>query len=326
MAAMWSRVGAVFSRLVPKTLFQAGGSRLSPTAVRIGCLPYDAVASANIQTVAARSRAISLLLDPDLALLKRMTIPRAAAGLSDRAISLNVRQSMPNQGQGLTWRAVLVGHRDAHADYNVYMLKKVILDELVGAVARQGGTVDRIALAGLDAAPVWERRPDNPRLRRLWLMATGLGIIGIAGWSIVSLERRASVLADATQAGETRVAALQNRLVELRAAKEAGDEEQNATLTDLAQFNAQSRRLGTLTALTDVFPDTVWISEVSITGDTVLMSGFVMGDVAEIVTLLQTQTWAEAVRLEGPITYDSYSGQNRFDLGLRIRKMEPSVP
>jgi Tfp pilus assembly protein PilN len=326
LSAIWSRAGRLFSRLVPKTLFQSGGFALSPAVMRIDRLPLDTAMRAQLRKFIGRDRGVVLSLDPRLALAKRLRIPRAAAALSEGAISLNIRQSMPNQGKGLVWRSALIEQHDGQADYVVYMFKEQLLQELAGEVQKLGVTVHSIVLAGLDVPPVWELQPDAPGRRRFWLAATFVGVMGVVLWSVILTERRIAALTEANIAGDARLAALEERLVAFRAEQEAGTEQLNAALTDLAQFNAQSRRLGMLTALTDILPGSVWISELSITGNSVLMSGFVSGDVAEIVTLLHTQGWAETVRLEGPITYDSYSDQNRFDLSLQIASPGTVVP
>jgi general secretion pathway protein L len=326
MAATWQRLGSALSRWVPMTLFQSGGLTLSPRVVRIDSLPLDTAVRTQLRSFAGRSRAVCLSLDPGIALSKRVTIPRAAAAQRDRAVSLNIRQTMPNQGRGLVWRSIPVEAPDTQIDYMVYMFKDAMLLKLANDARNEGVSVESIVLAGFDVQPVWELHPESARRKRFWLAATLLGILGIAVWSTAAMERRVSALTESNLAADARVAVLQERLVAMRAEQEAGAAQQNATLTDLAQFNAQARRLSTLTALTDTLPDPVWISELSITGDTVLMSGFAAGDVAEIVTLLQAQNWATAVRLEGPITYDSYSGQNRFDLGFQIVAAEVASP
>ena len=88
--------------------------------------------------------------------------------------------------------------------------------------------------------------------------------------------------------------------------------------TDLARFAQQSRRLVQLVDLTEALPDAVWISELSMTKDQMTLSGFTSQDVAELVKILQGLSWAQEVQLNGAVTFDSYSGQNRFDISLRL--------
>ncbi len=83
-------------------------------------------------------------------------------------------------------------------------------------------------------------------------------------------------------------------------------------------FSDQARRLRLLTDLTETLPDTVWISELSISGDQLVLSGFTSGEVTEVITQVQSLPWAFNVQLNGAISYDSYSGQNRFELGTAI--------
>lgn len=325
-AAAWLELKPIIVRWVPLTLFQSGGLVRSPIIVRVERLPLDAAKRSELRALADQPRQICLLLDPRTALSKGITIPRAAAALRENAVALSIRQTMPNQGRGLIWRSVATGYRDNQIDYTVFIIKEAVLEQLANDVRGLGVALERIELADTAAPAVWEARPGETWRIWLWMMIMAFGVCAVAIWSVVSMERTIAGLAEENRAGIARITALEERLVTLRTETAVGVEQQTAIETDLALFNTQSRRLGILTALTEVLPDTVWISELSITGDNVQMSGFATGDVAAVVGLLQAQNWTKSVRLDGPITYDSYGDQNRFDLGFVLTSPSSTSP
>ena len=112
------------------------------------------------------------------------------------------------------------------------------------------------------------------------------------------------------------------RLLSARAKADEGTLQRQSVLSDMALFAGQARRLGLLTDLTNLLPDSVWVSELSITGDQMILSGFAEGDVAATIAQLQQLPWAKSVQMNGPISYDSYSGQNRFEVGLTLSSPE----
>ena len=146
--------------------------------------------------------------------------------------------------------------------------------------------------------------------------ALSVAVIGLL--SGVGIELKRQQLDDLVSARSARTAALEERLLAKRAEAETGKESAAGILSDMQLFSDQARRLRLLTDLTETLPDTVWISELSISGDQLVLSGFTSGEVTEGITQVQALPWASNVQLNGAIAYDSYSGQNRFELGTAI--------
>jgi Tfp pilus assembly protein PilN len=71
-------------------------------------------------------------------------------------------------------------------------------------------------------------------------------------------------------------------------------------------------------------PDSVWVSELSISGDRLVLSGFTSAEVTDVIKLVQGLPWAKDVQLNGAISFDSYSGQSRFEIGLLVAVEPPS--
>jgi Tfp pilus assembly protein PilN len=142
-------------------------------------------------------------------------------------------------------------------------------------------------------------------------------------WSVWQIEREVWLLqaANAERAKANQV--LEDRLVAMTVSLNDAEEAEAALIADLGMFEKQSGRLGMLADLTRALPDNVWVSELSVNTDELRISGFAEGDATAVVEIVQQQTWATTVRLDGPIMYDSYTRQNRFSLwvGLTSAKL-----
>jgi hypothetical protein len=141
-------------------------------------------------------------------------------------------------------------------------------------------------------------------------------VIGLI--AVIGIELKRQEFDDLVSVRSARTAALEERLLAKRAEAETGRESSAGILHDMALFSDQARRLQLLADLIAALPDTVWISELSISGDQLVLSGFTAGEVTEVITQVQSLPWASNVQLNGAISYDSYSGQNRFELSIAI--------
>ena len=312
-ARTWA--GQIAATLLPQGLFTPGLPKAAPVEIRISALPLNDVAQ---QAARKARRPVSLLLDPALCLRRRVDLPKAVGAKSDAAIALQLRQTLPGQGQGLVWRATATGRTATQVEYTVHILRQTQIDEVLAELRGFGADVSEIKLAVPGLGPLWQRSAGAARAAKTWMAFSALSVAVIGLLSGVGIELKRQQLDDLVSARSARTAALEERLLAKRAEAETGKESAAGILSDMQLFSDQARRLRLLTDLTETLPDTVWISELSISGDQLVLSGFTSGEVTEGITQVQALPWASNVQLNGAIAYDSYSGQNRFELGTAI--------
>ncbi|MCU0828293.1 MAG: PilN domain-containing protein [Tabrizicola sp.] len=307
--------------LLPDALFLPGLPRAAPEEIRVTTLPLDEAARLAVKRA---RRPILALLSPDLCLRRMVLLPKAVGAKADAAIALQLRQTLPGQAQGLIWRAEPVGRKGAQVEYEVCILRHAQVDALLAELRELGAVASAVKLEGKTVAPLWQQAPVAVKAMANWMAFSALCVAGIAFATAIFIELKRQDLADLVATRSERVAALEERVLTRKAEAEKGREGAAGALSDLTLFSAQARRLQVLTDLTEVLPDAVWISELSISGDQLVLSGFAVGEVTEVISLLQAQPWASEVKLNGAIAYDSYSGQNRFDLGLTLVVDDPA--
>ena len=95
-------------------------------------------------------------------------------------------------------------------------------------------------------------------------------------------------------------------------------EAQDAEVTDrrlqIEAFADDYHRLGLLLDLTEVLPDDVWISDLSVSGAQLRFSGFASGEVSAVVEAIRQLDWALDVDLDGPVFFDTRDRRNRFEM------------
>jgi general secretion pathway protein L len=306
--------------IVPTALFLPGLPQRTPTKLKTAAVPLNGPVREKIRSLRGP---IEVVLDPSLALVRSMELPEAVAAKADAAIGLRLRQTMPGQAQGLLWRSIILRREGEKVAYGVYILKQRLIDELLADLRHLGGRAERVSLDVKGLAPVWVRKPASARMAKNWQAFSALSAVLVGVIAVIGLARDRSALLDLVGTRSLQVAELQQRRDALQAKAGEGDKIAAATLQDMATFSAQSRRLQVLADLTEALPDAVWVSELSISGDTLVLSGFTSAEVTDVINLVQRLPWAKEVQLNGAISFDSYSGQSRFELSLLVAPAAP---
>jgi Tfp pilus assembly protein PilN len=308
-------LGKLRRAILPSDLFLPGLPKPLVVSLEVASLPADLT---KLKIITTERRALVVKLGPEATLRRTISLPRAAASKAEAAIALQLRQTLPGQGRGLLWAAEQVGKSAGQVHYVVSIVKEMQIEQLIKDIGAAGGVLEEIVVGEGQPKPIWEARPRRSAGYKNWVAFTMLSVVVIASVVVVFLERERATLLEVLDARLTRIGVLEERLATARATAAEGSTQEQAIHAELLRFSSQARRLALLMDLADVLPDSVWISELSIEGDRMLLSGFVAGDVAETVSLLQGLPWAKEVQLIGPISLDSFSGQNRFEVGMRI--------
>ena len=307
--------GKVIGAILPRWLFLPGLPEPEAVSLRVTSLPID---TATLHSAVSLRRPVVVLLDPSLSLKREVQLPKAALSRADAAVDLQLRQTLPASGKGLIWRSEALALNGRLVDLAAYVVKENLIAGLVGDMKAAGVDLSSIQIDGTRTEPFWEKRTGSREEAKKWAAASAM-IVGLAALaSVVSLELQISELSALVDARQARVTALEDRIDAVSAEATESAAEASLVAADLERFAQQSRRLGLLVGLTETLPDTVWIAELSLSGADMTLSGFTSGEVADLLNLLQGLEWAQEVQLNGAATFDSYSGQNRFDISLRV--------
>lgn len=312
----------LFWKHAPEILFLPEWPFPKPTRVALPTLPVADSLWKNLSTNLPKNAKIEFVLAHAACLKKSTALPRAAAGSVDTAIALLMRQTMPSAARGLLWRARQVNTLAATNEYNIYVVKQSQVDELVAMAGNWQLNIRSVAIEGLEDEPIWSRHARNRQSRVFWLRASALVLLFISVLAVFKLEKKVGQLDLEKSEIESRVQDIRTKLVSAQDDATKLKSEAATVRSDLGIFTSQRRRLSELSDLTTTLADGVWISELNILGDRMSLSGFSTGDVAAVMKQLQSLTWVAKVHLDGPIGFDSYNQQNRFQLSLQLKPLD----
>ncbi|WP_395541048.1 PilN domain-containing protein [Neotabrizicola sp. sgz301269] len=257
-------------------------------------------------------------LAPNLALERQITLPIGAASHADQAIALTLRQSMPAQARGLLWSHEEVERGQQKRVYRVFIVKEEPILRLVKDLQSRAAAVEGIFIATAPKTPIWRAQARHGAGLKIWVCLAALAVAGVSIASIAALESRIGETRQIVETRRSNVAALETRLTTLSKQAEEVEAERLGLSDAMAQFGADTGRLGVLTDLSTLLPDATWVSELTISNNRVVLAAFTSGDVADTISLLQGASRVKAVALEGPVSFDSYSGQNRFTVAIQL--------
>ncbi|MDD7973709.1 PilN domain-containing protein [Roseinatronobacter alkalisoli] len=291
-------------------MFRPGGPEFALRHVVIKRLPLDHL------TFRGGSKNVVLLLDRSLALEKEITLPVAVRNKAYDAIGLKLKTTLPMQGRALRWTHLRVPSEGNFDTYQVLIYKQEFLDAVIEQARQAGIKPRRISVEGAET-PLWDSEPKSQGNKRFWAGASFLLITILATGHAIFLGMRMSGLEHELEARQSRIAALQSRIEDAQSRMGERNAHEDIVNDQIRKFNAQSRPLTLLSAMGRDLPEGVWLSELSVLSDSIRLSGFSTADVMSVIRSLQALDWVSDVRLEGPVSEESHTGQKRFDLRLR---------
>jgi general secretion pathway protein L len=295
-ARVYERRGRRLESLGSLVLPESGADAASPPA------------DARLRRALAQHRDATLLvLGPDDALTVTDVLPAAAEGDLARIMAHKLDLLTPwSAEQGYAAQKVLGRRRDGMMEVLLAAVSRARLDQLLSQLATAGVTptavdvaldTDLQRTAGVDLLRAGnpERRGRGLLIAMLVLVMAGIAAaVGWAGWQVY--QRHALLSSQALQTAE-----LERRLAdlpELRARVEA--------MRAQAGFLAADRRsrpspLLVLEVLSRLLPDTVWLTEVTLDGTELAISGMAE-EASALIPLVEGAPEFEQVRFQAPST------------------------
>lgn len=298
--------------MLPDWLIRAGLPPRRLRRVLVDALPLEPSTKAALRIAASDGGVVEVALARDLFLKRSVPLPAVARRDAAGAVALQMRQSMPGQAEGLIWR-----HVDGPGEaVDVHILKEARLTELLDEA---GVPLRRVVIDGVATAPLYDGRATLDRAERFWNralpLAAALLLLAVLAGQGVALWRADAALAEA----EAQLATLRDEAAAARAAAEARDAEGAARQADALRMARDSRRLTLLADLTAALGDEVWATSVLMQDDVLRVSGFVDGDVAQVLGAIKALPWVAAVDLDGSASLLEGTAERRFQVIVTMR-------
>jgi general secretion pathway protein L len=234
-------------------------------------------------------------------------------------------------------RAVLFTRETAYCDFAVtdidYATRQIHVRQLFARRDKVDAAISELARFGITASfvDVADSGSDNPiavnlltpplsagsRQGATWSLSrvAGLGLLALALLAVFQTLRRQEVgLAHLTaQAEQSRAHAMEVRK-QLQSVSDA-----ESRLTGLSARKAQSVTLSQVwEEVTVLLPDTAWLNELRISGDTIQISGFAASS-AGLIPLLERSSLFTTPRLAAAVTFDQREKKETFVIEMKTR-------
>jgi general secretion pathway protein L len=289
----------------------------------------EALAALAEMAVSRRLGRVGIRLPSSQCFERRVELPRAARDDVRRMLDFDLERATPFRLAGVYTAHLATGVAGAKGRQRLRQLivKREAVDSLVADVKA----------AGLEPAFVdcWQAAPSSglgidflasgvPRSglagRATWpkaLAALALILAGLA--SILALSRYDSALAEI----RADTARMRTRAAAVRAAQERS----HAAVADLARLQrmklAQVAAVEVLEELSRLLPDSVWLSDLRVEGDTLDIAGLARSGAALPSLFVRSALFSDAA-LTSPVTLDAREDRERFSLRVRIGRPEAS--
>ena len=307
----------------------AGRARGSPGAAPQVCSRVEALGILAEMAVARRLGPIGIRLPLSQCFERRVELPKAGRDDVRRMLHFDLERATPFR-VGEVYTAHLAGDAAAKGRQRVRQLivKREAVDPLLADVKAAGlepAFVDcwqATPALGLAVDFLEAQRPRRSGLARHMtpprtLAAMALLLAGLA--FVIALSRYDSALAEI----RARTAEVRAEAAAVRGAQERAD----AAVADLARLQrlklSQVPTVEVLEALTRLLPDSVWLTDLRIEGDTLDIAGLAKSGAALPSLFVDSAFFSDAA-LTAPLTLDAREDRERFSLRVRLKR--PAAP
>ena len=267
-------------------------------------------------------RVLDIEIDPRLALQKQLTLPKSARKTIGQAVDLMMRQTLPKGGEDLIWRYTVPVRRGTEINLDIQVLQKTLLQDLSAQAAARVSRIRTVTIADtVTTYPFVDARGAVDRPKRFWNLALVLLLLTVFGFWVWTKVQVIDQLEDEVATLGARQQDLASEAVTLRSALEDGNASFAAISSDVALFKAEYR-LPILLDLTQTFSDETWIAELNVFGNALRLSGFTKDDITQVVSDVGDLPWVRRADLSGPVSFDSFSRRNRFELDIVLEAGE----
>ncbi|MGJ8628529.1 MAG: PilN domain-containing protein [Sulfitobacter sp.] len=266
-----------------------------------------------------RNAVVDVWVARECFLKKNIPVPPAAAAHGTEVVDVFLRQSLPGNGQGMVWRSGAIAQLGQTGAVTAYVLKSTVLDRLAAHVAQNGGQLRQVRVQDDDqVARFVDHRALVNRPARIWIGIALVGYVGVCGVLAAQTYQRLVGAEQQVAALQMKRAGLADEAAALVNVAQSNDAAVGAQQHDLAVFLTRSGRSQILANLTALVPDDIWLSEFSLNGNELRVSGRTQSDVVGLISTVQAADWVNRAKLDGPVMQFGFEQGNGFELLVEI--------
>ncbi len=273
-----------------------------------------------------RTMPVRLRLPFEACLVRRIEVPERARGDAASILALDMERSTPlNAADIYTSHYADAGRaQNGVIGFTQLIVKKSAIDGAIERLQSAGAHIETVECWSEDGRSVLPVNflkatsagisAPGARARRTALLLGSLtAALAVSAISTAFVRHQKALIQLEQQTAEARV-----RLSKLEAVKSDNAAAVQEAQSVLQLSAARTPVVRVLDELTQLLPDSAFLTEFSADGDTVGISGFAKR-AAGLVPLLERSQMFAGATLSAPVTFDSGLDQERFSYSLRLR-------
>ncbi|MEP4627170.1 MAG: PilN domain-containing protein [Tateyamaria sp.] len=273
--------------------------------------------------VAAMKRTVVVDVQvPEHSILSRaLEIPRAAKSKINEVALLDLMRKTPFSPQEVHLASAASKPREGFIPLRQWLIKRNEAEGLIKRLEAPGVKVRKLLVDNADGPVLLDRRREIAQGAK-WLRALNASLAGVCVttvliWWLYPAWQASSSLPVLLETNTQK----QQTVFELR---QELDERLNAATTDelfVRQIVARVRLVDLLRNLTVALPDEVWISDMTLRGGTVLITGETKASATGLVLTLAERSGFSNPRLSGPVSR-TRAGAEQFQLAISLQEYQ----
>ncbi|MEL7092556.1 MAG: PilN domain-containing protein [Pseudomonadota bacterium] len=260
-----------------------------------------------------RKRTVDVLLPQDQLLKRAVKLPKTPRRVLAKAVSLDMVRRTPFK-PGETYTVLSDVHTSAEGTTaSHWIARRDDVDALRARLAGAGIRVRRILIEDGPKEPLADFSAQIYPAGKLWRGVNLLAVLvalAAGGWIWA---QPALVAQEARIAQETELQSLTAQALQLRRTIEAQGSSESERSAFLARMTRRTPMATTLRAATVVLPDYVWLTDMAIDRNRVVVRGSTAGSAAQMLLDLPDNRLLRNPQLAGPVSQTN-DGRERFEI------------
>ncbi|WP_299695267.1 PilN domain-containing protein [uncultured Tateyamaria sp.] len=256
---------------------------------------------------------VDVALPANRVLKREVHLPRTPGRMIERAVTLDMLRRTPFKADQTYAALSDIEIDSAGTRLTHWVARRDDIDRLRTRLAAAGLKTRRVTVEGVPAAPLVDFTPQTYPSGRRWRALNAVALVALLGAGVWIWAEPTLRAQDALRAQTEELQRLTETALTLRQSIEAQGTEQGERTAFMQRMTRRTPMVTMLRTATVILPDTVWITDMAIDRNRVVVRGSTAGSAAQMLLDLPDNRLLLNPQLAGPVSQTT-DGRERFEI------------
>ncbi len=272
--------------------------------------------SAGSAVTMTKPAAVNVIVPQAYCLERNIALPEMSRKNLLQAIALDTQHSTPFKSSEILWSF----SKSKTGEIKQFIFRRADATALEARLKQSGLTPRQLSVEDCDGPALINFTANHANPYRFWHKINAVLIVAILAIAATMIWQQIEAQKAALKQLESDISELRTTALKHREDLTAVEGEQQEKAGFLQVLSKQNLLVDLLRELTVRLPDTVWLANIQIQGEELIILGTVKGSAAELVlTIAQSRTFINP-RLSGPVSKGQTPGTENFEIAASIRQ------